>query len=499
MSEQKSLFELIEENITDGKLKDDFSLPQEKNESRLHFVDGGMDGICIYHMGRHEVTEEEYNLISKAVSAASDGNYEETNKLFAELGEKARAVQIIDEFQDYVRKHADEININNMYSCAFDIITKSAERESIKFSLEIMELIQTEHLPVSEVIRKIGLSDEFTIFSAWIMREWENGSEELFNLAKKVSGWGRVHIIDMIEPDTEEIRNWLLTSGTKNDIVYAYSAFTCWEKSQAEEKIKGELSLDEFAGVLTLIDSMLDEGPVMGISRVENADEIVSGIVNRCNDYEIGIGEYETVKNIQLWAENKENPKPLTADACKNILSSEKCKSTVKNAVKNGKGIRLAKEFGIEYKDDLIKCLEEDFENNCCQSGHLMNDEKYIEKVVDLYRRKLPFDKMVGEPETHAGEGENFKNFLNYEIFIPKLYDKPLVGEDLVINGIKSISCRCRKSALDCVKQWIEIKKMPLAELSENLYSTVTELEPKEPDESVKTLINEILSAKTDK
>ena len=48
-----------------------------------------------------------------------------------------------------------------------------------------------------------------------------------------------------VEPDTEEIRRWLLLEGTENDVMAAYSALTVWEKCGAEELLKGRPAPEE--------------------------------------------------------------------------------------------------------------------------------------------------------------------------------------------------------------------------------------------------------------
>ncbi len=46
MSEKKSLFEVIKENLVNGELPDDFSLPREEaGEGELKWEDGAMDGV----------------------------------------------------------------------------------------------------------------------------------------------------------------------------------------------------------------------------------------------------------------------------------------------------------------------------------------------------------------------------------------------------------------------------------------------------------------------
>lgn len=187
MAEQKSIYELISENIIDGKLDENFTIPDD-SERPVKFAAGAMDGMCVYHMRPYEMTTEDNNILERSVDAVAKGDFEQTDKLWAELGKSARAIQVVDQFQQYIQEHADEIDVATAYPCVFDIVCKSNNKESIKFALEFMELLDTSQDFIMDVVRTIGLSDEFTIFSAWIMRGWDNGNNELFELAQKVNG-----------------------------------------------------------------------------------------------------------------------------------------------------------------------------------------------------------------------------------------------------------------------------------------------------------------------
>ena len=81
------------------------------------------------------------------------------------------------------------------------------------------------------MIRTVGLSDEFTIFSVFCMRKWSDAENEILKLAKSVRGWGRIHCIDFIEAENAETKEWLFFKGVDNDVVPAYSAWPVYEKS----------------------------------------------------------------------------------------------------------------------------------------------------------------------------------------------------------------------------------------------------------------------------
>lgn len=107
------------------------------------------------------------------------------------------------------------------------------------------------------------------------MQKWKNGNEEIFRLAKLTDSWGRIHTVEHLEPETEKIRHWLLTEGTINGVINVYSSLTCWQKSGAAELLFGELTEKECQEIATIIDGLLDEGLVLGISEIKNREQIL--------------------------------------------------------------------------------------------------------------------------------------------------------------------------------------------------------------------------------
>lgn len=497
MTEQKSIYELISGHIVNGRLDEAFVLPDD-SEGPVRFAAGAMDGVCVYHMLPYKMTAEDHTILEKSVAAVAKGDFEQTDTLWAQLGKTARAIQVVDQFQQYIGEHADEIDVATAYPCIFDIVCRSVHIESIKFGLEIMELLDTGHDFIKNVIRTIGLSDEFTIFAAWIMRGWDNGNNELFELAKKVKGWGRIHIVKMLEPDTEEIKDWLLTEGTKNDVVYAYSALPCWRKSDAEQRLYGNhLTYSEFSGLLTLADALLDEGPVWGISQIENPDEILSRLVSWAKQFTPSIDDYEMIRQISIFTKDQDQYS-LTMQACDIVLLSDHCRLTVEKAVREGMGIKLAVLLGIDYKEHLMLCLEKDFLNHRFDCHNLLNDSRYLNRILDVFRKNLPFEEMIGAPQDSIGVGKDFEGSMTYQMLLQDLQDMPFVGTDMVQKGLKCRTLTCRNAALECVRKWVMIRQMPLQELSPELFEAVSVLFPVEPNEKARISEEELLKGKTD-
>ena len=308
---KKPIFEIIADRLRQTEFKDDdiitlgkdFSLPND--EEGLKYIDGAKDGICVYHMGAAEITQKDIEEINTVITFANTGDYDQADSVLEKLCERIRVVNFIDELQDCILARKDEIE-DKFYIYSLHLMTQSANIECVKAGMMIQELFgQSEE--VKGMVRTLGLSDEFTLYSVFIMRNWENGNTEIMNIAKSVNGWGKVHAVHYIEPETEEIKYWLLTGAVSNDVMPAYSGWDCYKKADVEAILKKDgLTYEELEGVLSIVDAMLDEGPVLGISNVENPKEILLEVLNHSIKHlPLSSENCEVISNISDW--QKEN------------------------------------------------------------------------------------------------------------------------------------------------------------------------------------------------
>ena len=308
---KKPVFEIIADRLRQTEFKDDdiitlgkdFSLPND--EEGLKYIDGAKDGISVYHMGAAEITQKDIEEINTVITLANTGDYDQADSVLEKLCERIRVVNFIDELQDCILARKDEIE-DKFYIYSLHLMTQSANIECVKAGMMIQELFgQSEE--VKGMVRTLGLSDEFTLYSVFIMRNWENGNTEIMNIAKSVNGWGKVHAVHYIEPDTEEIKYWLLTGAVSNDVMPAYSGWDCYKKADVESVIKKDkLSYKELEGVLSIVDAMLDEGPVLGISNIEDPKEVLLNVLNHAIKHApLSAKDCKIISNILDW--QKEN------------------------------------------------------------------------------------------------------------------------------------------------------------------------------------------------
>lgn len=356
-NKKDSLFEYIYSAIVNGELTGDFSLPSlTDDENEVKWADGAMDGVTMYHMSIPEIGKDDRTLISDAVRAASKRDYDLADSLFKLLGKHLQAIIVIDDLQSYIIDNQRKLNAKNLFEYAMHLLFESNDRECVKFGLALLELFKTDDKnDLKEAIRTIGINDEFALFAIFVMLKWENGNNEVWKLAKKLHGWGRIHAIERIEPETEEIRNWMLMEGIHNNVMPAYSALTCWKKSNAEDILRKGPTREEFTGIGEIIYGLLDEGPVPGISEIQDSHEIISIYLDVAGTMELTLDDYEVINGILGYYKEEYSDKCPIALECKRLLHTYHARCLILDAVKQGKCLELATDTGIDIKPYIAK------------------------------------------------------------------------------------------------------------------------------------------------
>ncbi len=484
---KKSIYEAIKENIVHGELRKDFTLPSDEAEKEIRFADGALDGIFLYHMCHDDddITEASMSVLDEMMHNVSEGNFELGFAKLSDFAKDNTALNAIDEVEGFIVNNADWINTVNLYAFA-EVCLMNDDRNIVKYGMEMIEVFSNPNESIKEIIRTLGLSDEFTIFSIFNMQHWSNANDEIFQIAQKVHGWGKVHAVKYLEPVSEEIKAWLLKDGINNNIVPDYSALEVYNKTDLREMLKGRLTDDEFNSVALIIDSLLSEDPVSGISAIEDADAMLIDFLGQVKQHRLSLGICETIYRIIL-GESSDEVKLL----CRQILNSDETREIVIQSLNKGEGINLAEYLDIDYAEPLYRHMTSSFDDGCScgDCGYLIRNDNYRERVLDLFREKLPMEEMVSDPTEHLGLGAEYRNYTHLMFIIQELKPYPMCGIDFIELGLKSPMVTNRNMSLRVLDSWCKIKECSLHELSEELFNCVAELKEKEVSDSVKQSI----------
>ncbi len=267
----KAIYEIIKEALTsEGRLPDGFELLNgELAPNEIHWVAGAMDGVGIFHMGKQDVEKAAARIAKLLVK-------NDTAKIPA-IVKKHGVLHLIDQVLSEVRANAESVDAQSLIRYAMGLAFDGSDVELVKLGIAIIGLFDWSDNPeVQERLVTLGLYDEFTLYVLVAAQQWDNENEIIFRLAKSVDGWGKIHAVERLKPETAEIRDWILRHGCENAVMDAYLGLECANKGGLIEALRQDEIDDELFGTIcVLMDALFDEGPVPGISEYEHAAEAV--------------------------------------------------------------------------------------------------------------------------------------------------------------------------------------------------------------------------------
>jgi len=326
--EEKPLLKIISDALQeDGSLPDGFSLEDaaavraaeggpEDDGSKIPWADGAEDGVLVYHTHRGPMAPAEQTLMADAVWAVSTGEYDKADELFTELAGAYPVVFFAEPLQDYLLDNKDTISNDAVFRYAVRSAMKSADKSIVKIGLTMLQLFDfKDNTTLCDMVRTLSVCSEFTMYGLQCMLIWIRPNDELFALAKKTHGWGRIHVMRFLKPETTAVKRWALKEGVNNGVLPAYTALNAWEISEADKLLDAPLSSEEFGYVRNIIDALLDEGPVYGISRIKDPEGVLRRFLHRAQSFKLGPDDYRIIDQIEKrWEKD-----PLIPAMCRDL------------------------------------------------------------------------------------------------------------------------------------------------------------------------------------
>lgn len=279
-------------------LEEGFKLEPE-NENQKIFALGAMDGIALYHTRFEDKSDSEgMKQLIQAIECNNEGNREEAFNLVEEFANECQMVFFEDLILSYIYENRAHLDIKKLREFAVELIMDSSKREAVKFGIAIHELLNFEGIPeYDRMFQMLGACDEFALFVCHVYDNRSNRNELLWDIAKRTKGWGRIHSIRCMKDISEEIADWLILNGLDNEVMPEYSALDVFEKANCGAFIKNaKMDYEHFRKMIELMKSLINEGPVPGISELENVEEVAVDFIHlmnarsselQCEDFEI--------------------------------------------------------------------------------------------------------------------------------------------------------------------------------------------------------------------
>ena len=507
-----SIYELIKNSIqANGELPEDFKLPP-KDPNGVPWADGALDGVFMYHtVGKEEDIEPLKNIVFQI----SEGKFEEAQNNLENLD--FFMISRRDPLLNWIIKEQKQINIDNLCEFTISQLSTSKNIEVIKFCLCVLEIIKLEtEKDTIEKVKILALSDEFTLYCLNILKNLKNSNEEIFEIAKKVKGWGRIYSIKYLKVTNDEIKEWILEEGCHNYIIPAYTAYTCAKKINLVEILnEDKISSKKFNDISYLMNALLDEEAITGISNLEDRELLIERYLEKAKTLASAEEDYYAIITLKEYIKNNKEINNELIKICDEILNSEKTRNIVKELLKEGYGYNIAKYLGI----DIDKYILEYLQDNPLKNPYIVfniSERENMEKLVSLIEKKLTLEKLEGVPtDKFYSKNEKNKEYIFLDTIIKKLgnfgrtegkfvvsvypvdptasMDEPEnyigIGENLIICALNSPYVDIRYNAVNTLESWKEKGYI----LSNEIIENIKKLEKLEVDEELKIKLNELL------
>ncbi len=471
----------------------------------LRWVSGAMDGVIGHHAGSGEEKENMIRvtkLLREQVVKPSNATRRETYLAFMDDG----VLGYIDPLLEHLRRQSD-LNFKVLYDEAKWFAKEGAHRGVVKMGIALLGLFNCEQ--DEELLMTLGKHEEFTLFvSVAFQNGFVNSNQKLFELAKCVHGWGKIHLVERLEADTDEIKNWLLRHGCYNSIMSEYLAYTCAVKGNLKDALRSQ-SIDEklYKGAEIIIAALIAGGPAEDIDDYDESMPVITNFLRHSLVHCNTLGDLLVVTDIkdflekedEIWEKRLEvgwnnKTRENCLEECKKVISQNRWEDAIWNELgseddyKKYCATRAARVLGIEIWPQLYAELH----TKPLDSGlyyELMRTEnkERIKKIVAFAEENLPLKDIATGPGIESGFGPDFKAHGCLDFILQDLDGHEGVGGKLILTGLKSTVIRNRNMALKALQAWNK------SSWPEETIDILSELFKIEPDSNVRERIEDIL------
>jgi len=454
------------------------TLPDEeavnkRSGSQLRWAPGAMDGALGHHAGGSSDANgtELHIALLTAAKEPSAGNIKSLYNMLVEDS----ALGSIDPLLRSIRSTPD-VPIGQLRALARWLATESPDRGAVKIGIALLGLL----LPAedTDTLVTLGLHEEFTLYSVVALGCTLDDSQvhaAWWSLAKRLHGWGRIHIVErLVETQDEEIRHWLLREGYKNSVMYEYLAYSCAVGGNLLGALQsGKIDDALLVGAGEIIEALINGGPAEDIYFYADGAKAVPlylQVAERANIRDLkaliavariqsfatdGDADWERLAELG-WTE--EVRAQLVA-ACERFIALEYWPRVVEDSWSS----RDDQNFWIAARAGEILGLEvwaKRFERQRLKLSEqwyfLMrtDDPARVQSVIDLLMDQFDLAAIATGPAEEMGLGPGNENHSALGAVLQDLGRFPGMGFPLIQAGLRSPVIRNRNLAARALKSW---------------------------------------------
>jgi hypothetical protein len=367
---------------------------------------------------------------------------------------------------------------------------------------------------VTKEIKILGLHDEFTIFSTVALTNIsDNIVNDLWELAKKVDGWGKIQLVDRLAKMKllDEHKDWLIREGYKNCIMFEYLAYSCAINGDLHTKLQ-QTSIDNklFKSAGEIIDALIAGGPAEDVFNYKYAALTIENFIRHAKIMVNGISDFLTLNRIKdFLIENQDDfgkqkkngwSEDIISGCLVNIdkiLISRDWETPTLAALKSTDNVVFwkAKQAAEKLNIDIWETVWARLLNNPLDSSAWYDVTYYaklenVDTIINFAIETIPLEELATGPKDCLGVGIKYIQYQPLDSIITFLENYPKKGEQLIITGLNSPVTRNRYMSIRTLNKWKS------GNWSEAIREQLEKLKKIEPDKNIKDNIERLLDGK---
>ena len=460
---RESLYQFIARHLDqDGSLgPQPPSLPDEvRDPSSVTWGAGTLEGIS-RHWGFDMADDEVVTMVIGALVKLARRPTPRRAKRLYDIVSSEQTLGYIDKVLGFLPSSG--IDHHRLGQIGRWLATEAPDRAAVKFGMAVLGMVRPTN---SEALLTLGAHDEFTLYAVVALANSGAGERGVFDLAKRVHGWGRIEAVERLADTADpEIKRWLLIEGYKNSVMYEYLALTCARTGDLLGALRSEPtdSLVDSAG--ELIEAMLvgqpgpppseypDLVPAIGeyvghISRREGtlADRRIVDAVRRSIG-DLPVDATEAVRSAIAAAAEAFVARPHFAGLAEvGLLDPDISTYWAAKAA--------AADLGIDIYEAASTRISTDMDEHPAWFDLMgATDDDRIERTLELVRDRLDLDGLASGASTDMGLGPEYADDTALQWILQDLPRFPGHGWDLVRAGLQNRVIRNRNLAVRVLQQ----------------------------------------------
>lgn len=435
-------------------------LPDEAGPGKgIRWAPGAMDGVS----GHHGVArlKDRARQVHRGIQVVTEDPSDLKIAKLYELLKGEAALQFVDHLLTALTGDS-RLNVSRARALALWIARKAPDREPIKIAMAILGVAQDEDGEARTVLHTLGSHDEFTLYAA-VAFHGESGAEhDLFALAKVVSGWGRIQVVERLAKTKDPaIKRWLLREGYKNTVMYEYLAHVCATAGD----LKRELAAEEvdtllLKGAGDLIRALIAGAPGPGISAYKDGPEVIERYLHHLGAAPTELEQLGAILAIRRFLEDDESAGTMNTGLrarlriqCNNLRALPQWEGRIQQALASDvrqdvfEATQAAEDLGLDtWALHFQRLVEGD--DRWYQAVNT-DDSDRSGQVVALAEARFDLEAIGSGPGS-----ETWSPHMGFEFVVQRLDHFPGLGWPLVRAALRSPTIRQRNVAARVLGAW---------------------------------------------